>query len=78
MSNNSEKILCCDDDIVGGDIKIIPISERDKYTCTLCGSHVSVKYLIPTYNPVISNKYEYMPYCNKCALRHISHNEKKG
>ena len=43
--------------------QLIPIEDRDKYQCCVCGETRSVKYLIPTLD-------KELPYCNRCALLH--------
>lgn len=47
--------------------KIIPPEERHKYRCCLCCETRSVKYLIPTYNPLEGEGFYDLPYCDKCA-----------
>ena len=51
-------------------MKLIPVDERNKYRCYLCGETRSVKYLIETVNPVEKSEPFYAPYCNKCVLTH--------
>ena len=49
------------------EIKLIPIEDRHKYRCTLCGETRSVKYFIPVHNPLECEGIYELPFCNKCA-----------
>lgn len=48
--------------------KLIPTEERHRYQCCVCGTTKSVKYLIPTHNPLEGEGFHDMAYCNRCAL----------
>lgn len=50
--------------------KLIPTEDRNKYRCCVCDTTKSVKYLIPTYNPLEGEETQDLPYCNRCALLH--------
>lgn len=50
--------------------KLIPTEDRSKYQCYVCGETRSVKYLIPTHNPLEGEGIQDLPYCNRCALLH--------
>ena len=51
--------------------KIIPLEDRHKYVCCVCGETRSVKYLIPTIViDTLGSSTEEKPYCNRCALLH--------
>lgn len=50
--------------------KLIPTEDRSKCRCCVCGETRSVKYLIPTYNPLEGEEIQDLPYCNRCALLH--------
>lgn len=52
--------------------KLIPLEERHKCRCCLCGETKLVKYLIPTYNPLEGERLQNLPYCEKCALFFIA------
>lgn len=52
-------------------ITIIPVDERSKYKCCVCGEKRSVKYIIATKNKNASYS-ESSALCNKCALILIS------
>jgi hypothetical protein len=56
--------------------KLIPLEERHKYRCCVCGETKSVKYLIPTHNPLEGEEIHDLPYCNRCALLHSALTEK--
>ena len=58
-------------------LKLIPIppEERHKYRCHLCGETRSVKYFIPTHDPLVGEGFSDLPYCNKCALFLIGEEE---
>ena len=56
--------------------KLIPSEERHKYRCCVCGETRSVKYLIPTYNPLEGEGFRDLAYCNRCALLHSALVEK--
>lgn len=56
--------------------KLIPPKERHKYRCCVCGETRSVKYLIPTYDPLEGEGFYDRAYCNRCALLHTSLVEK--
>ena len=56
-------------------LKLIPPKERHKYRCCLCDETRSVKYLIPTHNPLEGEGFYDLPYCNKCALLLIGEEE---
>lgn len=56
--------------------KLIPSEERHKYQCCVCGETRSVKYLIPTYNPLEGEGFHDLAYCNRCALLHSALVEK--
>lgn len=58
--------------------KLIPIEERHKYQCCVCGETRSVKYLIPTYNPLEGEEIQDLAYCNRCALLHSVLTEKNN
>lgn len=57
--------------------KLIPPKERHKYRCCMCGETRSVKYLIPTHNPLEGEGFYDLPYCNKCALWFIGEETNK-
>ena len=56
--------------------KLIPPEERHKYRCCVCGTTKSVKYLIPTYDPLEGEGFHDRAYCNRCALLHSALVEK--
>ena len=56
--------------------KLIPIKDRDKYRCCVCGETRSVKYLIPTYDPLEGEGFHDLAYCNRCALLHSALEER--
>lgn len=58
--------------------KLIPSEERHKYRCCVCGETRSVKYLIPTHNPLEGEGFHDLPYCNRCALLHSALVEKNN
>jgi hypothetical protein len=58
--------------------KLIPPEERHKYHCCVCGETRSVKYMIPTYNPLEGEEIQDLPYCNRCALLHSTLVEKNN
>lgn len=57
-------------------LKLIPIEDRHKYRCCVCGETRSVKYLIPTYDPLEGEGFHDRAYCNRCALLHLALTEK--
>lgn len=56
--------------------KLIPLEERHKYHCCICGETRSVKYFIPTCNPCEGKGIQDLAYCNKCALLYSMKNNK--
>ncbi len=56
--------------------KIIPLEDRHKYVCCVCGETRSVKYLIPTMVIDTLSSFEEKPYCNRCALLHLALTER--
>lgn len=56
--------------------KLIPPEDRHKYRCCVCDTTKSVKYLIPTYNPLEGEGFHDLAYCDRCALLHSALVEK--
>lgn len=47
-------------------LKLIPVKDRNKYRCTVCGETRSVKYLADIYDGLEPT--HQAPMCNMCAL----------
>lgn len=55
-------------------IKLIPIPERSKHTCRVCGTNLSVKYRIHDRDGKPRND---MCFCNKCVIPVMMANNRK-
>lgn len=61
-----------------GILKLIDGWQRKNLRCYFCNSTQSVKYQTEVYDPVLASGPSTVCICNKCALRHISHETKNN
>ena len=48
--------------------ELIPLAERYRYHCCVCGTSRSVKYLMPVKDTYSGKWAEKQAYCNRCAI----------
>lgn len=53
-------------------MKIIPNWQNQRKPCYFCGSTKSVKYMVETYEIMLSDEPFEVCACNKCALIHAN------